>query len=387
MKSRPPEESTPTGIAPDTAASARAFDWSLTPLGPMDAWSPAVRRAVEAALAGAPDEADPDRSGAPLLRQSETARLAVEAADVGVWELDVTAGRLLCSDRCYAIFGWRADTSIRLDSFLARLHPDDLPATREAIAQALDPAVRKNYAVEFRATGDDGVERWISSRGEALFTPQGAPQRMLGVIADITDRKRSELHLRLLVNELNHRVKNSLVTIQAIAAQSFDASRPLAEAQAAFNDRIIALAEAHDLLTRENWEGADLRDVAARLAALHGGAARFELTGPSIWLSPRTALSLSMALHELASNAVKYGALSTPEGRIGVDWTLAPAPKGQRLTLTWTETGGPPVTPPKRRGFGSRLIERGLAAELSGKAAIDFRPEGVVCRVQAQLDA
>jgi two-component sensor histidine kinase len=220
-----------------------------------------------------------------------------------------------------------------------------------------------------------------------FFGDDDRPHRFVGAVVNVTDRKRAELHLRLLVNELNHRVKNSLATIQAIAAQSFNSQRSLDQAQEAFSSRIVALAEAHDLLTRENWEGAELHEVAARVAALHGGAGRFELSGPSIRLSPKTALSLSMALHELATNAMKYGALSTPEGRIRVAWDLVPDPGAARLDLTWSERGGPPVSPPTERGFGSRLIERGLAAELSGSAAIDFHPDGVVCRIRALLEA
>ena len=176
-------------------------------------------------------------------------------------------------------------------------------------------------------------------------------------------------------------------TIQAIAAQSFNGLRSLDQAQEAFSSRIVALAEAHDLLTRENWEGAELHDVTARVAALHGGTPRFELSGPSVRLSPKSALSLSMALHELATNAMKYGALSVPNGRIRIAWELAPDPGAARLDLTWTEHDGPSVAPPTSRGFGSRLIERGLAAELAGSAKIDFQPAGVVCRIRALLDA
>ena len=234
---------------------------------------------------------------------------------------------------------------------------------------------------------DDHVERWLSAKGQVTFDKAGKPRRFVGAVVNITDRKRAELHLRLLVNELNHRVKNSLATIQAIAAQSFNGQRSLGEAQEAFSSRIIALAEAHDLLTRENWEGAEMHDVASRVAALHGGDARFELSGAAIRLSPKTALSLSMALHELATNAVKYGALSGQHGNIQIFWDLAPESGAPRLDLTWTERGGPPVKPPEKRGFGSRLIERGLAAELAGAAVIDFQPEGVVCRIRALLEA
>ncbi len=325
---------------------------------------------------------------AHLLLQEETLRLAVDAADLGIWELDVGSGQLTWSDRCYAMFGVPPGETVTLEAFYERLHADDLRPTRAAIAHALDPRVRAEFAIEFRAIGrDDGLERWIAAKGQAFFSPDGKATRLLGATVNITDRKRAETHLRLLVNELNHRVKNSLATIQALAAQSFNGKHSLPEAQEAFSNRIVALAEAHDLLTRENWEGAELHDIASRLAKLHGGPARFELVGPSIRLSPRTALSLSMALHELATNAVKYGALSAPGGRILISWDLAPGSGAERLDLIWSEGGGPPVKPPTQRGFGSRLIERGLAAELSGEASIRFEPDGVVCHIRALLDA
>ncbi|MBU4436227.1 MAG: PAS domain-containing protein [Alphaproteobacteria bacterium] len=325
---------------------------------------------------------------AQVLRQQETLRLAVEAADVGVWEFDLETDVLSWSDRCRAMFGVPSDEPVTLDGFYARLHPEDLEATCAALSRTLDPEIRDDYAHEFRAIGrDDGVERWIAAKGEAFFSPEGKATRLLGATLDITERKRAETHLRLLVNELNHRVKNSLATIQAIAAQSFNGTHSLPQAREAFSNRIVALAEAHDLLTRENWESAELHELASNLALLHGGAARFSLIGPSVRLSPRAALSLSMALHELATNAVKYGALSVPEGRVTIAWDMAPSDGAERLDLTWTETGGPPVTPPSRRGFGSRLIERGLAAELSGEAVIRFEPQGVVCQIRALLDA
>lgn len=323
-----------------------------------------------------------------LLRQEETLRLAVDAADVGTWDFNIDTGELTWSDRCYAMLGVKIGEPVGVGTFETCIHPADRDRVAEAMRLAQDPQVRADYAVEFRVIGrDDHVERWVNTKGKVFFGDDGRPCRFVGAVVNVTDRKRAELHLRLLVNELNHRVKNSLATIQAIAAQSFTGDRALPQAQEAFSSRIVALAEAHDLLTRENWEGADLYDVTARLAELHGGQARFELSGPAVRLSPKTALSLSMALHELATNAIKYGALSTPEGRVRVAWALAPGPGPARLDLTWTERGGPPVKPPTDRGFGSRLIERGLAAELSGSAAIDFRPDGVICRIRALLDA
>lgn len=323
-----------------------------------------------------------------LLRQEETLRLAIDAADVGTWDLNIETGELAWSDRCYQMFGAPVGAPVTTSDFFASVNPGDLTKVKDAMRQAMDPRIRAEYSAEFRAMGrDDHVERWLSVKGKVFFSDEGKAQRFVGAVVNVTDRKRAELHLRLLVNELNHRVKNSLATIQAIAAQSFNSERSLGQAQEAFSSRIVALAEAHDLLTRENWEGADLHDVTARVAEPHGGSSRFELSGPAIRLSPKTALSLSMALHELATNAVKYGALSTPEGRVRITWGLAPDPGAERLDLTWVERGGPPVTAPTSRGFGSRLIERGLAAELSGSANIDFHPDGVVCRIRALLDA
>ncbi len=321
-----------------------------------------------------------------LASQEETLRLAIEAADVGTWDLDIRNDVLTWSDRCYAMFGVPLGTPVVREDFYTNLHPSDRGEVREALRRTLDGRIRADYDVEFRVIGrQDGIERWLSAKGKAFFDAEGKPTRMIGTTVNVTDRKRAELHLRLLVNELNHRVKNSLATIQAIAGQTFHAARSLPAAQEAFTARIIALSEAHDVLTRENWEGADLMDVIDRLTALHGGGDRFVLDGPPVRLSPRPALSLSMALHELATNAVKYGALSRPGGQILLSWSVdyAAVP---RLTLSWIERGGPPVETPTRRGFGSRLIERGLAAELSGEARIEFRPEGVVCTITALLD-
>ncbi|WP_165185199.1 PAS domain-containing sensor histidine kinase [Caulobacter soli] len=321
-----------------------------------------------------------------MLREA-TMALALDAGNVGTWDYDVRKRLLRWSERGYGMFGMAPGAEVGLDDFYAAMHSDDREATRQALLAAMNPAVRADIDVEYRTIGrDDRQERWISAKGRGFFDEAGKPARVVGATVDITERKKAELHLRLLVNELNHRVKNSLATIQAIAAQTFHAARSLPQAQEAFSARIVALAEAHDLLTRENWEGADLLDLLGRLEALHGGAGRFTTEGGSVRLSPRMALSLSMALHELATNAVKYGALSSLEGQVRIAWTVIPGGAHPRLVLTWTETGGPPVSPPTRRGFGSRLIERGLAAELSGEAHIEFHPGGVVCRIEAGLD-
>lgn len=202
--------------------------------------------------------------------------------------------------------------------------------------------------------------------------------------------RRREVARRLLVDELNHRVKNTLATVQSLAAQSL---RTLTDdaaltGRATFEARLLALASAHDVLTRESWASADLHDVVSEVIRPYGeaGAARFTVKGPHVRLVPRTALALSMALHELCTNAAKYGALSAAAGIVEVEWQVDGGHDGRHLHLTWQERGGPPVTQPTRRGFGSRLIERGLASELSGTTRIVFEPTGVTCAITASLD-
>ncbi|MFK4509133.1 two-component sensor histidine kinase [Bradyrhizobium daqingense] len=197
---------------------------------------------------------------------------------------------------------------------------------------------------------------------------------------------RGEMLHNLLIEELNHRVKNTLALMQAIAVQTFrSASR---DERTKFEGRLGALAEAHNLLSQEKWAGSELRDVIARALQpfLLSNPDRIRLSGPAVPLSPRLAVVLSMIVHEIATNAAKYGALSSDTGRVTLDWeVITEAPK-PRLRLIWTEIGGPPVTAPVRRGFGSRLIERSARDQLGGEATVDFLPRGVVCTVICTLD-
>jgi PAS domain S-box-containing protein len=206
--------------------------------------------------------------------------------------------------------------------------------------------------------------------------------------AVLLDRKRAEDHQRLLVGELNHRVKNTMAIVQSIASQTLrDAANP-EEGLEAFAARLRALAATHDALTAESWTGADLHDlVAAGVGALDQNAARVSIEGPPLRLPARVAVSMTMALHELATNAVKYGALSTPLGRVEVRWRVEPATDaaGPRLRLVWRERGGPPLAPPSRRGFGTRMLERALAADTQGRVSLDYAPEGLTFELEAPL--
>ena len=202
---------------------------------------------------------------------------------------------------------------------------------------------------------------------------------------DVTEIRQAEARQRLLINELNHRVKNTLATIQSIANQTFRDDLGQAAARGIFVDRLLALSAAHNVLTRENWGGADLVEIAAEAVRPFDGAARsrIHVHGPDARLAPQVAVGLSMALHELATNAIKHGALSEPGGKVSLAWRLG----GDRssVCLRWRERGGPPVRPPSRRGFGARLLTQGLAVELGRAAELDYRPEGVVCTLHAPI--
>jgi PAS domain S-box-containing protein len=214
-----------------------------------------------------------------------------------------------------------------------------------------------------------------------VIDEDGNVELVTGTTRDITDIKRAEEHLKLLVDELNHRVKNTLATVQSIAAQTFrgDASDPTA--REAFESRLIALSDVHTVLTGTNWEGASLSEIAGRALAPFrnraGGSGRIDIAGEDTQVRPQAALALAMAFHELAANALRYGALSRDKGDVALEWARV----GDRLHIVWRESDGPEVSRPAHRGFGSRLIEDGLARELDGTVDLDYQPAGVVCTI------
>ncbi len=203
---------------------------------------------------------------------------------------------------------------------------------------------------------------------------------------DITEEVEYEQRQRLLINELNHRVKNTLAIVQGLASQSFSTVEGTRGAQAIFNARLQALAAAHNLLTQTSWGSARLADIVASSAEATAGDKidRFDMEGPTLTLPPQVSVSLAMIIHELCTNAIKYGALSNETGRIAIEWSIIDGKGDRKLTLQWRETGGPPVEEPKRSGFGTRLIARGLSSE-DGSVDMDFRPEGLVCTIETVL--
>ncbi|UTP39642.1 GAF domain-containing protein [Phenylobacterium sp. LH3H17] len=278
----------------------------------------------------------------------------------------------------------RAGRALRVDDVASD------PLTRNATAALAALQVRAILMVPLMRHG-----RIVAAVSAHMARPRRWTDDDEALVAAVVDqgwqaleRLRGEARLRLLVNELNHRVKNTLATVQSIASHTLRGAISPQDVRADFEARILSLSRAHDVLTRRTWEGADLDEIAA--ATLEPFAGRGETRvlrqGPEVAVSPREALAISMALHELATNAAKYGALSTADGQVSIAWDLLRGARSRRLRLTWTETGGPPVAPPPRRGFGTRLIERGLARELNGSAHVAFPPEGVVCTVEAVLE-
>jgi PAS domain S-box-containing protein len=235
------------------------------------------------------------------------------------------------------------------------------------------------------------IERPDGTRVPCMPYPtplRDAEDRLVGainMIIDLTHLKAASERQQLLINELNHRVKNTLATVQSIGYQTFN-GKVDAQLQRQFDNRLIALGKTHDVLTQENWVGADLRELLTKSIAFACDADdRATLDGPAIMLPQKTVVPLAMAIHELCTNASKYGALTSSEGRITIDWRLLE--DGQRLVLRWVESGGPLVTLPSRRGFGTRLLQRGLAHELRATVDLEFAPSGVTCEIDFRLAA
>jgi len=319
------------------------------------------------------------------LQESETRlRLALSAGRAGTWDHDLVSGRTFWSDAQFRLFGYEPapDGEAKVEMWRDLIVPEDLPGVLRQWRRAR--RTRSLFVAEHRIRrADNGEIVYLLGTGQFTYDETGRAVRFAGVAFDGTELKRHQQRQQLLINELSHRVKNTLATVQSIAIQSL---RGRSEAQATddFVARLTALARGHDLLASVSWEGAPLDEVVRRAIEPHAiaGQARIVAEGPQLWMPPRQALALTMALHELCTNAAKYGALSVPAGRVDIRWERL---GDTRFRLTWREQGGPPVEPPQRRGFGSRLLERGLRQDLEGNIEVQFRREGVVCVIEAPL--
>ncbi|NOG74169.1 sensor histidine kinase [Roseicella sp. DB1501] len=342
-----------------------------------------------------------------LVTENEALRNALAAANLALREGEEHLRLIFESATEYAIFTLGLDGLVTAwnpgaKRFLGYETEDILGHSADVIFMPEDraadvPEIEMSRAANEGCAADerwhvrqDGSRFWAAGMMMPLLDSGGELRGFLKILRDRTEQRREEERRRLLLRELDHRVKNTLATVQSVAAQSLRYAPNPAAFRKAFDARLLALARAHDMLARGGWEGAPLREVIERTLepyATDGEAGRVSADGPPVLLAPNAAVTLNLALHELATNAAKYGSLSARGGRVDVTWTL-----GRRFNddvpaveIHWRERGGPPVRPPERRGFGSRLLERALPYESGGEVRLDFAPQGVECRIRLPL--
>ena len=327
-----------------------------------------------------------DRSQQDLRQQQERWNATYEHAAIGIVEVDAEGRFLRINEAICSITGSTREELLG-SRLYAQTHPGDRDVDEDLYRRQVSGDIGF-YSLEKRFVRKDGRVIWISVRSSTVRDIAGSFLYGVRVVQDITDRKEAEERQKLLIDELNHRVKNTLATVQSLATQTARGTDSPEAFRSAFEGRLIALSQAHDQLTRRHWKSADLRDIVEAATAPYDGRARDQIVfeGEAITVTPRIALTLALAVHELSTNAAKYGALSLPEGRIAVRWHLQRSAR-PILRIEWRERGGPPVQEPERRGFGSRFIEGSVAAELQGTAKLAFERPGLVCTMEIPYDA
>ncbi|WP_375455680.1 HWE histidine kinase domain-containing protein [uncultured Methylobacterium sp.] len=332
-----------------------------------------------------------------LAARDQRLRVATTVARLGIFEWHMLEDQAIWeNERMFEIFG-RApeDGTIGKTEFLGdTLHPDDRAAVRTAISTALrDDAILHTTG---RIRRGDGAWRTIDLAGRfERDAPNRLPRRLIGVVADVTDQRVAEERQALLIRELHHRVKNTLATVQAIVGSTARTASSIDSFYEAFVGRIKSLAHTHSVLTEATWQTADLRTLL--LSELRPYAetdadgesieGRIVLDGPDTALASEIAVPIGMAIHELTTNAAKYGALSNRRGRIAVSWALLPGGPAGMLRFAWRESGGPAVEPPRRQGFGSRLLQRVLTTQVQAEVETLYAPDGFVLTMLAPLRA
>ena len=319
-----------------------------------------------------------------LRRSRRRLTLAIDAGRMAVWTIDSETEEFLRTPELNRVLGFPEDARPTLEDIRERYAPGELARIQSQVQAALKRG-DSFFETEFRYVWPNGELRWLLLRAEVSFSAKGAPLAVIGVVIDITERKEAEERLKLLAREVDHRANNLLTVVQATVALT--RAPDAAALKEILTGRISALAHAHQLLSQARWEGADLRRmVEEELRPFQlGEGSCVRLEGPAVALRPQAAQSVAMALHELATNAAKYGALSRPEGAVEVSWTGGGA--HQPLTLVWTERGGPRVTRPAGRGLGMTVVERAVGGALQGSARFDWRPEGLVCEISINTTA
>ena len=318
------------------------------------------------------------------LRESEARyRTALAAGRMGTWETDLVAGTRLWTREGMALFGLsladgRGHVGGDNDEYRSALHPDD----RHLMHKFHELADKQDwFTSEYRAVHPDGTILWLRGRGQVVArAPDGKAERMVSIVTDVTDRKAAEDHVQFLMHEISHRSKNLLMVIQSIARRTARSAGSMEEFERRFERRLQGLAASHDVLVSNDWQGAPLADLVRQqlVPFVEIQSSRFELAGPDIVVTAEAAQAIGLAIHELATNAIKYGALSAPTGKVRISWMLdGNAGASSQLSLNWIEQGGPQVTPPSRKGFGHVVIVDMIERSLNGKVAVEFAVEGL----------
>jgi two-component sensor histidine kinase/DNA-binding response OmpR family regulator len=317
-------------------------------------------------------------ASAARLRQSEQRRtLALAAGSMGSWDWDMASGECRWDEGQCSIFDVdQASFAPTAENVRPLLHPDD----RERVQQTVERAIRSGEPcnAEFRIVRPSGELRWCIGAAAPSLDEAGRAVRLSGVTVDITDRKEAEERQVLLAREVDHRARNALAVVQSILRLSH--GRTAEEFIASVDGRIRALARAHTLLSQSRWQGAHLNRLVDEEFAPYrtGDGERIDAQGPLVLLRSATAQAIALALHELATNAAKYGALSSGSGKVVVSWRLEP----EWLELRWVETGGPPTAAPAAQGFGTRMIRATLERELGGSVRFDWLGDGLRCELK-----
>jgi two-component system, chemotaxis family, CheB/CheR fusion protein len=329
------------------------------------------------------------RRAEEALRTSETRlQLAREASDLGIYDYDPDTEAFWWDERARAFWGVAPDETVTIGLLWSRVHPDDREAARAAFEAALDPRGDGIFSAEFRLRPDEQGEgeRWIKTNGKAFFAgigPGRRAERLVATVQNTTDRKAWEMRQRLLLSELSHRVKNTLAVVQSMARQTFRRTKNPKSALAAFEGRLSALARSHDLLVSHEWQGAELRALIQSQIGGQEDGGRVQLDGPPVMLSAWLATPFGLLLHELATNASKYGALSSETGTIRLSWHLDKSDGKRVLHVLWRESGGPKPSDSIKPGFGSYLTEHGVpGAHMTRR----FDADGLECTIELPLN-
>jgi PAS domain S-box-containing protein len=325
------------------------------------------------------------RAELALAERNAQLALAARAVLVGSYTYDVNKGKMLVSEGYAVIHGLpEGTTEASYSEWRARVHPEDLGRAEELRDQAFADQ-RKEDNAEYRIVLSTGEIRWIERRGSISYGEDGRPKQVVGVNIDVTERKHAERHQRALNAELDHRVKNVLATVSAIIGQTREASRSPVDFAGALNNRIKSLAGTHELLSQSHWRGVPLADIIRRELAPYG-MTNTDIGGPDATLKAEATQAVATVLHELTTNAAKYGAFSNQAGRVSVQWQWLNNGSQDRLIIEWQEAGGPPVLAPSQSGYGTSIIRELIPFELGGKVELVFASKGIRCRLEIPAD-